>query len=79
MGKKLPQVSGIQVLKVLCNKFGFKQINGRGSHRTLIKDTVRPPILIEIVVHNTLRTGTLRGIISKSQVGREEFLEALNA
>jgi predicted RNA binding protein YcfA (HicA-like mRNA interferase family) len=78
MSKKLPQLSGIQVLKILCNQFDFKLINSKGSHRTLINTNTRPPILIEIVVHSQLRTGTLQGIIRKSMVGREAFLKALD-
>ena len=75
---KLPQLSGIKLLKILCNKFDFKLIKSRGSHRTLINDKVRPPILLEIVISDPVRVGTLTEIVAKSQVGREAFLEAVN-
>jgi predicted RNA binding protein YcfA (HicA-like mRNA interferase family) len=79
MSGKLPRLSGKDVIKILCNKFHFKIINSKGSHLTLINETVRPPTLLIVINHNQLRIGTLQGIISKSKVGRQAFLEALNA
>jgi predicted RNA binding protein YcfA (HicA-like mRNA interferase family) len=79
MNNKLPQISGIKVLKILCNRFQFRLIKSRGSHRTLLNDKVRPPILLEIVISDPIRVGTLTEIVAKSQVGREAFLEAANS
>jgi predicted RNA binding protein YcfA (HicA-like mRNA interferase family) len=76
---KLPQISGIKVLKILCNRFNFKLIKSRGSHRTLINDKVRPPVLLEIVISDPIRVGTLSEVISKANIGREAFLDAVNS
>jgi predicted RNA binding protein YcfA (HicA-like mRNA interferase family) len=75
---KLPVLSGKEVVKVLCNHFGFKIINGRGSHLILMNESHRPPTLLTVVLHKELRTGTLQQIIAGSGVDREAFLEAVN-
>lgn len=75
---KLPRrLSGIEVVKVLCNKFGFKIINRKGSHITLIDESKEDPTPLIVVAHKEVRKGTLREIITNSGVGREAFLEAL--
>lgn len=75
---KLPILSGIDVVKVLCNKFNFRIINRKGSHLTLIDESVEPPNLLIVVAHKEVRTGTLREIIARSGVGKKAFLEAVN-
>lgn len=36
--KKLRKLSGYEVVKILCNKFGFSVKRQRGSHMLLIKE-----------------------------------------
>ena len=79
MTNKLPRLSGKEVVKILCNHFNFKIFNSRGSHLTLKNDTVRPPVLVEVVMHPEVAVGTLTEIINNSGVGREAFIEAVNS
>jgi predicted RNA binding protein YcfA (HicA-like mRNA interferase family) len=74
---KLPLMSGPKLLKILCNKFGFKIINVDGSHYTLSKENQMTPILLIVPMHNELSRGTLRKIVSKSQISRDKFLDSL--
>jgi len=76
---KLPRISGQTVVKILCNRFGFKIENYKGSHITLINRAVRPAIRLIVPAHPEVQTGTLTEIVAKSQVGREAFLEAVNS
>jgi predicted RNA binding protein YcfA (HicA-like mRNA interferase family) len=68
-------MSGEKFLKILCNKFGFRMWNRRGSHCTLINESVRPPIILEIYMHNELKHGSLVGLLGNAGISREEFLK----
>jgi predicted RNA binding protein YcfA (HicA-like mRNA interferase family) len=76
---KLPRLSGVDVVKILCNKFNFKIYNSKGSHLTLKNETVRPPILLQVIMHPEIKQGTLQGIVANSGIGRDAFIEAVNS
>lgn len=53
-------ISGQQVVKILCNKLGFK-ISGRsGSHVRLSKETGAGKIGTVVPMHKELKIGTLK-------------------
>lgn len=70
-------MSGKEVVKILCNHFGFRIINTDGSHYTLLKDSCNPPILLQVYMHSELKHGTLTGIISDAGINREDFLKVV--
>jgi len=82
MNNKLPKTSGDKLLKTLCNKFNYKLINSKGSHRTLLNPTTNPPTLLIIPIHHgtkqIMKAGTLQKIIAKTGITRQQFIEALN-
>lgn len=78
MNNKLPKTSGDKLLKTLCNKFNYKLINSKGSHRTLLNPTTNPPTLLTIIMHHEIKAGTLQKIIAKTGITRQQFIEALN-
>ena len=69
---KLNPVEGRQLIKVLCNKFGFKAIRQRGSHVTLTNGTV-----YVTVPAKEIRVGLLSVILKDCGVSVEDFLDAL--
>jgi len=74
---KLRKVSGKEVVKILCNNFGF-QITGRGgSHVRLSKMTSEGKVGTVVPVHKELKIGTLRGILKLAKVDIGEFSKYL--
>ena len=70
---KLRNVSGEEVVKILCNKFGF-QITGRKvSHVRLSKITPEGKVGTVVPMHKELKIGTLRGILKLAKIDIEEF------
>lgn len=60
---KLPRdLSGADLIKVLCKHFDYRRMNQEGSH--VILETSEPrPHRISIPDHAALRVGTLNGIL----------------
>jgi len=38
--KKLSPIQGKELIKILCNKFGFHAVRQKGSHVTITNDTI---------------------------------------
>jgi len=72
---KLPQISGLNLIKIL-NKFGFVTIRQKGSHVRLEKKTNEEIIKLTVPMHNKLKKGTLNRIIKDSKI-KEDELEKL--
>ena len=74
---RLPKVSGYKVLKILCNKFGFKVGGRKGSHVRLSKETSEGKVGTVIPMHDELKVGTLKSILRLARIGEDEFCEWL--
>ena len=78
---KLPRdLSGAELIRVLCRTFGYVKLGQEGSHVILHTDTPRSHRLA-VPNHNPLRVGTLNGILkavsSAKQVPVETILQEL--
>jgi predicted RNA binding protein YcfA (HicA-like mRNA interferase family) len=68
--KKLSPIARKELIKILCNKFGFRAIRQKGSHVTLTNDTI-----YVTVPQNEIRVGLLGVILRDCGITREEFLK----
>ena len=78
---KVPRdLSGAQLVKVLCRDWGYRVVHQEGSHIILQTDMPTPQRL-SIPNHNPLRVGTLNSIVrvvaGHKGVERQQLLEAL--
>ena len=65
------------MIKILCNKFGFK-ISGRtGSHVRLSKMTPEGKVGTVVPMHPELKIGTLKGILKLAKIDVSEFAKYL--
>ena len=71
--KKLPVVSGMQIIKILC-KYGYYIRSQRGSH-IVLKHPERKPVTVPD--HKEIKRGLVLEIIKTAQISREEFIENL--
>ncbi len=70
---KFRNISGHEVIKILCNKFEF-QISGKsGSHVRLSKQTSEGKIGTVVPEHQQLKIGTLKGALRLAKISIEEF------
>ncbi len=68
-------ISGQEVIKILCNKLGF-QISGRsGSHVRLHKITPEGKIGTVVPMHPQVAAGTLRNALKLAKISEEDFLK----
>jgi len=74
---KLRKVSGEEVVKILCNKFGFQITGRKGSLVRLSKMTPEGKVGTVVPMHKELKIGTLRGILRLAKVDIDEFSEHL--
>ena len=60
---KLPRdVSGAQLIQVLCKRYGYRQVHQVGSH--VVLETENPlKHRITVPLHKTLKLGTLNGVL----------------
>jgi predicted RNA binding protein YcfA (HicA-like mRNA interferase family) len=77
---RLPRdLSGAELVQILCRRWGYRRVNQVGSHMVLETDE---PSHHRIAVpdHKSLRVGTLNGILrtvaQHRGVGREELLSS---
>lgn len=70
---KLRNLSGEEVVRILCNKFGFKITGRKGSHVRLSKITPEGKVGTVVPMHKELKIGTLKGILKLAKVDIEEF------
>ena len=74
---KLRKISGDKVVRVLCNKLGFK-IGGRtGGHVRLSKMTPKGKVGTVVPMHKELKIGTLKGVLKLAKVDADEFSKFL--
>ena len=76
---KLPRdLSGADLIKVLCKHYGYRRLHQEGSHVILETDTPRHHRL-SVPNHSPLRLGTLnailRAVAEVQGVEKEEILE----
>ena len=69
MTKKLPVLSGTDLIKLLSKK-GFKNIHQKGSH-VYLSDGIHK---ISIPLHRELKIGLLSDLIKQAGLTRKEFL-----
>lgn len=69
---KLPQISGREIIKILCRS-GFVVVRQRGSHVRLEKNTPEGTIKLTVPMHSTLKKGTLHQVIKASGLPEEYF------
>lgn len=70
--KKLSPVEGKELIKVLCNEFGFKSVRQKGSHVTLTNGRI-----YVTVPAKEIRIGLLTVILKDCGISRDEFLAKL--
>jgi predicted RNA binding protein YcfA (HicA-like mRNA interferase family) len=73
---KLPQISGRELIKILC-KLGFNVVRQRGSHVRLERKVHDGIIKLTVPTHSQLKRGTLSRIIKDSKVTEKEFSDFL--
>ena len=76
MKRRLPRLSGHEVVKILVEKFGFQAKRRRGSHVVLAKQTATGKVVTVVPLHRELKPGTLLGVLELAGIERDEFLEA---
>jgi predicted RNA binding protein YcfA (HicA-like mRNA interferase family) len=69
----LRKLSGQELIKILCNKLGFKAVRQSGSHVILIKETSKGKTGTVIPVHGELKLGTILGILRKAGLKAEDI------
>lgn len=78
---KLPRdLSGIELIKLLCKHYGYGRVNQEGSH-VVLETNIPRKHRISIPDHSPLRIGTLNAIlkaVAKAQdVEKESILQRL--
>jgi predicted RNA binding protein YcfA (HicA-like mRNA interferase family) len=78
---KLPRdLSGAELIQVLCRHFDYRRVNQEGSHVILQTDSPTHHRLA-VPAHNPLRLGTLnailRAVAKNKNIEKEEILERL--
>ena len=74
---KLPVLSGREMVKILCNEFGFSFLDQAGSHVILFREREgikRKPVVPQ---HPELARGTLLSILKQAGLTRKELEEVL--
>jgi len=69
----LRKLSGHELVKILCNKFGFKTLRQKGSHVILAKELLEGKIGCVVPLHPELKIGTLKGILKQAKISEEDF------
>jgi len=66
-------LSGKQVIKILCQKFGFYFVSQKGSHVKLRKRVFEKDITTIVPLHKELAPGTLKGVLNLAQIREKDF------
>jgi predicted RNA binding protein YcfA (HicA-like mRNA interferase family) len=74
---KLRKVSGDKVVRILCNKLGFKITGRTGSHIRLSKMTPKGKVGTVVPMHKELKIGTLKGVLKLAKVDTDDFAKYL--
>jgi predicted RNA binding protein YcfA (HicA-like mRNA interferase family) len=67
---KLSPIHGKELVKILCNRFGFQAIRQKGSHVTITNGTIYVTVPLK-----EIRVGLLGVILRDCGISREEFLQ----
>lgn len=70
---KLPRVSGAEVVRAL-ERLGFTKVRQSGSHVILRRESKG----CVVPLHDTVKVGTLAGVLRQAEVSVEEFTSALH-
>lgn len=73
MSKTLKRTSGENVVKVLCNHYGFSVSGTAGSHVRLSKITESGKVGTVVPLHDELKTGTLHGVLKLAKIDPDDF------
>ncbi len=71
---KLPVLSGKELIKIL-SALGYEHVRTRGSHMILVRKTKEGKKTIPVPNHKELAKGTLKAIMSRAGLKRDELLE----
>jgi predicted RNA binding protein YcfA (HicA-like mRNA interferase family) len=74
---KLRKLAGKELVRILCNEFGFKSIRQKGSHVLLIKYINGTKIGCVVPLHDELKLGTLKAILKQARISEEELVKPL--
>ena len=66
---RLRPIDGRELIKILCNKFGFVKVRQKGSHVTLKHNGI-----FVTVPTKEIRVGLLNRILSDCDISRNDFL-----
>ncbi|HXX87111.1 MAG TPA: type II toxin-antitoxin system HicA family toxin [Candidatus Acidoferrum sp.] len=69
---RLRPIRGKDLIKILCNNFGFLKIRQKGSHVTLELDGTFVTVPLK-----EIRVGLLNTLLKDCNISREEFLKLL--
>ena len=69
---RLRPVNGWELIRILCNKFGFIKVRQKGSHVTLEQNGT-----FVTVPMKEIRVGLLNRILRDCNISRDEFLAYL--
>jgi predicted RNA binding protein YcfA (HicA-like mRNA interferase family) len=69
---RLRPVRGKELIKILCNNFGFMKVRQKGSHVTLERDGTFVTVPLK-----EIRVGLLNTILKDCSISRVEFLKLL--
>ncbi len=69
---KLPQISGLELVKILCRQ-GFVVVRQKGSHIRLEKNSSKGIIKLTVPNHDVLKKGTLHHILKDAEIPAEEL------
>jgi predicted RNA binding protein YcfA (HicA-like mRNA interferase family) len=73
VSRSLKRISGENVVKVLCNHFGFSISGTAGSHVRLSKNTASGKVGTVVPLHDELKTGTLHGVLKLAKIDPDDF------
>jgi predicted RNA binding protein YcfA (HicA-like mRNA interferase family) len=72
----LKKISGFEMVKILCNRFGFSARMQKGSHIFLAREADSGTIGCVVPLHDELKLGTMKGILKQARVSEDEFAAA---
>jgi predicted RNA binding protein YcfA (HicA-like mRNA interferase family) len=70
---KLKKQSGRDIIKTLCNKFGFMIKRQKGSHVLLVKENKSGKTGCVVPLHREVKIGTLKAILEQACIPEEEY------
>jgi len=73
----LKKISGREIIKILCNKFGFVTVRQSGSHVCLVKQTSEGKVGTVVPLHKQVRIGTLKKALKLAKISEKDFAEMM--